>query len=53
MGTGEQGEQHAPEAAAVVQVLRVTPYGASAIVLNRSQAAITTGMNGRITAKMP
>lgn len=53
MGTGEQGEQHAPHAAAVVQVLRVTPYGASAIVLNRSQAAITTGMDGRITAKMP
>jgi LysM repeat protein len=53
MGSGEQGEQHAPEAAAVVQVLRVTPYGVSAIVLNRSQAAITTGMNGRITAKMP
>ncbi len=53
MGKGEQGEQHVPEEAAVVQVLRVTPYGASAIVLNRSQAAIATGMRGRITAKMP
>ncbi|MBI5601294.1 MAG: LysM peptidoglycan-binding domain-containing protein [Gemmatimonadetes bacterium] len=53
MGAGEQGEQHVPEAAAVVQLLRVTPFGASAIVLNRSQAAITTGMNGRVTAKMP
>jgi LysM repeat protein len=53
MGTGEQGEQHAADAAAVVQVLRVTPFGASAIVLNRSQAAIATGMSGRITAKMP
>lgn len=53
MGAGERGEQHAPEAAAVVQVLRVTPQGASAIVLNRSQAAITTGMSGRVTAKMP
>lgn len=53
LGSGEQGEQHTPETAGVLQVLRVTPYGASAIVLNRSQAAITTGMNGRVTAKMP
>ena len=53
MGKGEQGEQHTPEDAGVVQVLRVTPYGSSAILLNRSQAAITIGMDGRITAKMP
>lgn len=53
MGTGEQGERHTPEDAGVVQVLRVTPYGASAILLKRSQAAIKIGMDGRVSAKMP
>ena len=53
MGTGEQGERHTPEDAGVLQVLRVTPYGSSAILLNRSQAAITIGMDGRVSAKMP
>lgn len=53
MGRGEQGEQHTPEDAGVLQLLRVTPYGASAILLSRSQAAITIGMDGRVTAKMP
>ncbi|MFA6167897.1 MAG: LysM domain-containing protein [Gemmatimonadaceae bacterium] len=53
MGRGEQGERHTAEDAGVVQVLRVTPYGSSAILLNRSQAAITIGMDGRVTAKMP
>ncbi|MDP1891658.1 MAG: LysM peptidoglycan-binding domain-containing protein [Gemmatimonadaceae bacterium] len=53
MGSGEQGERHTPEDAGVLQILRVTPYGSSAILLNRSQAAITIGMAGRVTAKMP
>ncbi len=53
LGKGEQGEQHTPEDAGVLQILRVTPYGSSAILLNRSQAAITIGMDGRVTAKMP
>lgn len=53
LGTGVAGETRAPEAAALVQVLRVTPFGASAIILNRSQADIGVGMPGRITAKMP
>ncbi|MBA4071847.1 MAG: hypothetical protein C0497_08445 [Gemmatimonas sp.] len=53
LGTGEQGERHTPEAAGVLQVLRVTPYGSSAILVNRSQAAITIGMDGRVSAKMP
>jgi hypothetical protein len=53
MGTGEQGERHTPEDAGVLQLLRVTPYGSSAILLNRSPAAITIGMDGRVTAKMP
>jgi len=53
LGTGEGGEQHAPEVAAVVQVLRVTPYGSSGIILARYHAALESGMTGRITAKMP
>ena len=53
LGTGEAGEVRTPEEAAVVQVLRVTPYGASAIILRRTQADIAVGMPGRITAKMP
>jgi hypothetical protein len=42
-----------PQVAGVLQVLRVTPYGSSAILLNRSQAEISVGMDGRVTAKMP
>jgi hypothetical protein len=53
LGTGANGEVRAPEEAAVVQVLRVTPFGVSAIILRRSQADISVGMPGRITAKMP
>jgi LysM repeat protein len=53
LGAGEGGEKHAPEMAAVVQVLRVTAYGSSGVILLRSQAAVTTGMMGRTTAKMP
>ncbi len=53
LGTGEAGEQHAPEVAAVAQVLRVTPFGTSAIILNRAHADITNGLSGRMTAKMP
>lgn len=53
LGTGAAGEMRAPEEAAVLQVLRVTPYGVSAIIMRRSPADITVGMAGRITAKMP
>jgi len=53
LGQGERGEQRTPEVAAVLQVLRVTPYGASAIILRRWNADIGTGMPGRISAKMP
>lgn len=53
MGTGEDGASHAAEEAAVLQLLRVTPYGASAILLRRNQADIGVGMQGRLTAKMP
>jgi hypothetical protein len=53
LGAGETGEQHTPEVAGVLQVLRVTAFGTSAILLNRSQADIIVGMPGRVTAKMP
>ncbi len=53
LGQGVAGETRAAEAAAVVQVMRVTPFGASAIILRRAQADISVGMPGRITAKMP
>lgn len=53
LGTGEAGEARKPAMAGVLQVLRVTAFGASAIVLDRSEAEIAVGMSGRITAKMP
>ncbi|MEK7240918.1 MAG: LysM peptidoglycan-binding domain-containing protein [Gemmatimonadota bacterium] len=53
LGAGANGATRTPEDAAVLQVLRVTPYGVSAIILRRSPADITVGMPGRITAKMP
>jgi hypothetical protein len=53
LGRGEAGELHAPVMAAETQVLRVTPFGASVVILNRTQATLTVGMQGRVTAKMP
>jgi LysM repeat protein len=53
LGKGSAGEEHAPEVAGVLQLLRVTPYGVSGILLGRTQASIATGMKGRLTAKMP
>ena len=53
LGVGANGEVRAPEAVAVVQVLRVTPFGVSAIILRRSQGDLSVDMAGRITAKMP
>ena len=41
-----------PVAAAVVQVVRVTPYGATAIILSQAQPSIRDGMPARLTAKM-
>ena len=43
LGEGAHGEVRAPEAAAVVQVLRVTPFGVSAIILRRSQGELAVG----------
>ena len=38
---------------AVAQVTRVTPWGATAIVIQQEQAGIYDGMRARLTAKMP
>jgi LysM repeat protein len=53
LGKGEAGEEHTPEEAGVLQILRVTPYGSSGVLLARTQANIAVGMSGRLTAKMP
>lgn len=42
-----------PIATATVTVVRVTPFGASAIVVDQSQPHIHQGMPARLTAKMP
>ncbi|MGH7654292.1 MAG: LysM peptidoglycan-binding domain-containing protein [Gemmatimonadaceae bacterium] len=52
-GTDEYGADLPPEAVAVAQVTRVTPYGSGAIVLQLLQAGVAQGMRARVTAKMP
>ena len=47
------GDALPDEAVAVAQVLRVTPFGSSAMVIQVSQPAIATGMPARLTARMP
>jgi LysM repeat protein len=42
-----------PVSAAIVQVVRVTPYASTAIVLNQGQPVIKEGMPIRLTARMP
>jgi len=41
-----------PVVAAVVQVVRVTPYGSTAIIVSQAQPSIREGMPVRLTAKM-
>lgn len=53
LGTSEGGAARPPEMAAVVQILRVTPFGSSAIIIRRSHAEIEPGIAGRLTARMP
>ena len=51
------GDGHGPALpdmeVAVAQVVRVTPWGATAIVIQQEQAGIYNGMRARVTAKMP
>jgi len=53
LGTGAAGETRTPETVGVAQVLRVTQWGVSALLLRRSQGELDVGTKGRISAKMP
>ncbi|GAC1515827.1 MAG: LysM peptidoglycan-binding domain-containing protein [Gemmatimonadaceae bacterium] len=50
---GEDGSVHPEQRIAVVQVLRVTSGGTSAIVIDHNQPAIRVGTLARMTARMP
>jgi hypothetical protein len=47
------GPKRSDEAVAVAQVTRVTPWGASAIIISQQQVGIIEGMHAQLTAKMP
>lgn len=53
MGVDDKGVPLPPEEVAVLQVTRVTTWGASAILISQTDGVVTTGMTGRVTAKMP
>lgn len=53
MGVDARGVPLPPEDIAVAQVTRVTPQGASAVILAESDGGVKAGMAGRVTAKMP
>lgn len=46
------GAVNPPEDVGLVQIVRVTPYGATGIVLDQSQPAIKAGMKARLTARI-
>jgi LysM repeat protein len=52
-GTDDTGARREEQEVAVAQVTRVTPWGASAIVIAQKDVGIARGMAARITAKMP
>lgn len=52
-GSDSRGVAFAAEDVAVAQVTRVTPWGASAIIIGQNDGGVTTGMAARVTAKMP
>lgn len=47
------GTQMPPQDVAVAQVTRVTPWGASAIIISQTDGGVKTGMAARVTGKMP
>ena len=52
--TGRADETHAPSVTAgVVQVVRVTPYGSTAIITRQTQPTIREGMPARLAGRMP
>jgi hypothetical protein len=52
-GVDARGERLSSEVIAVVQVLKVTDRGTSAIVVLQRDVGIAVGMRGVLTAKMP
>ena len=52
-GVDEAGLRRPDQEVGVAQVTRVTPWGASAIVIEQRDAGIERGMAARVTAKMP
>lgn len=52
-GKFSDGSRAPLSATAVVTIVRVTPFGASGIVVHQALPEITTGMPGRLTARMP
>ncbi|HXC24954.1 MAG TPA: hypothetical protein VNU46_03495, partial [Gemmatimonadaceae bacterium] len=42
-----------PVATATVQIVRVTPLGATGVIINQKQPQIEEEMPARLTAKMP
>jgi hypothetical protein len=52
-GVDASGLRRAEQEVGVVQVTRVTPWGASAIVIEQKDAGIQRGMAAKVTAKMP
>ena len=53
MGTDEKGVPRAPQDIAVLQVTRVTTWGASAILIGQTEGVVAPGMAARVSAKMP
>jgi len=47
------GTQLPPQDIAVAQVTRVTPWGASAIIISQTDGGVKTGMAARVSGKMP
>jgi hypothetical protein len=43
----------APTATATVQIVRVTPYAATGLIVNQTQPMVAEGMTAKMTAKMP
>ena len=52
-GRDSRGVELPAEDVATAQVTRVTPWGASAILIGQNDGGITAGMAARVTAKMP
>jgi LysM repeat protein len=53
LGRRPDGTSRGDVEVGVAQVTKVTPWGATAIIVNLTEVGVTEGMNARVTAKMP